>query len=694
MCHGTGAFVRLNNKDVSPHRRNCNTYLEVRVVILILQSLVLILSVRHGTRPVQDVATDVCVEKLHHPGGHSHSVCPYTGHRDFGIKMCLSCDVDGCVLVQRGYACRSYCPSARGALPAPGCGQIVGYFQSLHDGHQHDAVRQHAGGGIYRVLGHSQTDRAPSPHGSRVRTEMLIGSEPRWLMLGLMLATWVLSMWISNMATAAMMIPITEAVLQQLEDCSAMEKGRPASIENDSSQHSGSKNGVGVCGTLGSNEAFDDPEKDTAETPLHTLQPNASTQAFITSSVSHGINGFHNADICDEALDLELGQGEHTKPANFAGLSKGMSLCICYAANIGGVATLTGTGPNMIMKGNTDRLYKAADERNPINFGSWMGFAIPLSLILLLLCWVWLQLAFFDRGSLTKRGVRHDPTTSKRIRRLIQEEYNKLGPLVFGQILVLVMFVVLVILWITRDIGGVAGWGRHFKSVSNSLPGILVGILMFALPSSMSCVRSCSGESQPEKLGASTDQKDNAPGARVKPLMNWEYMNRKMPWQLVLLLGGGFAISEGFVKSGLSVWIGDQLYFFRAWNEWLVLLVFCFITASATELASNNAICSVLLPIMEELAPRIGAHPLLFIIPVTLSTSFAFMLPVATPTNAIVFTYGRLKTMDMAKAGLILNLASVPCTVIMTKTLGAAIFDLGEVPEQFLQNATALVATP
>ncbi|KAK3775805.1 hypothetical protein RRG08_047992 [Elysia crispata] len=527
-----------------------------------------------------------------------------------------------------------------------------------------------------------------------LRVLMVVGSEPRWLMLGLMLATWVLSMWISNMATAAMMIPITEAVLQQLEDCSAMEKGRPASIENDSSQHSGSKNGVGVCGTLGSNEAFDDPEKDTAETPLHTLQPNASTQAFITSSVSHGINGFHNADICDEALDLELGQGEHTKPANFAGLSKGMSLCICYAANIGGVATLTGTGPNMIMKGNTDRLYKAADERNPINFGSWMGFAIPLSLILLLLCWVWLQLAFFDRGSLTKRGVRHDPTTSKRIRRLIQEEYNKLGPLVFGQILVLVMFVVLVILWITRDIGGVAGWGRHFKSVSNSLPGILVGILMFALPSSMSCVRSCSGESQPEKLGASTDQKDNAPGARVKPLMNWEYMNRKMPWQLVLLLGGGFAISEGFVKSGLSVWIGDQLYFFRAWNEWLVLLVFCFITASATELASNNAICSVLLPIMEELAPRIGAHPLLFIIPVTLSTSFAFMLPVATPTNAIVFTYGRLKTMDMAKAGLILNLASVPCTVIMTKTLGAAIFDLGEVPEQFLQNATALVATP
>ncbi|GFR61074.1 solute carrier family 13 member 2 [Elysia marginata] len=96
---------------------------------------------------------------------------------------------------------------------------------------------------------------------------------------------------------------------------------------------------------------------------------------------------------------------------------------------------------------------------------------------------------------------------------------------------------------------------------------------------------------------------------------------------------------------------------------------------------------------MEELAPRIGAHPLMFIIPVALSTSFAFMLPVATPTNAIVFTYGRLATIDMAKAGFILNLAAVPCTVFMTKTLAAAIFDLNDVPAQFLQNATAL-ATP
>lgn len=510
---------------------------------------------------------------------------------------------------------------------------------------------------------------------------MIVGSEPRWLMLGLMLASWFLSMWISNMATAAMMIPITEAVLLQLEDCSAIQQRR---LSSERSKAKALRDNEVAYGDVTSNNAqIDmDSEKAMAETPLNGTD--------MHEGVTNGKNNLKEVEIFDE----EAARGSPQKPPNFAGLAKGMSLCICYAANIGGVATLTGTGPNMIMKGNTDRIYNAADLRNPINFGSWMIFAVPLSFLLLVICWIWLQLAFFERGSLTRRKSPQDIITGKRIRQVIADEYQKLGSLVYGQIAVLVLFVFLVLLWITRDIGGVAGWKRQFTSVSNSLPGIFIGILMFAIPSALPCVRSCASDDSDEKDKNEDDTGADRSCQAVRPLMTWEYMNRKMPWQLVLLLGGGFAISEGFVRSGLSVWIGDQLYFFRSWNSWLVLMVFCFITAAATELASNNAICSVLLPIMEELAPRIGTHPLLFIIPVALSTSFAFMLPVATPTNAIVFTYGRLQTIDMAKAGFILNLLSVPCTVFMTKTLGAAIFDLRDVPTQFLHINGTIMATP
>ncbi|GFO37724.1 solute carrier family 13 member 5-like [Plakobranchus ocellatus] len=515
-----------------------------------------------------------------------------------------------------------------------------------------------------------------------LRTLMIVGSEPRWLMLGLMLATWFLSMWISNMATAAMMIPITEAVLQQLEDYTHRDRSQSLCKTEAHNGHANGENGYGsvVLATESSTEA-DDSDNGTVETPL--TEPEFASHLYVYQN-GQKVHDLGEA-VCVKITELQEAESPATKPTNFTGLCKGMSLCICYAANIGGVATLTGTGPNVVLKGNTDRLFDGVDLRNPISFGSWMAFALPLSLILLLICWIWLQVAFLGRSAFSRRS--QDPTTSRRIKEMIADEYSQLGPLVFGQVVVLVLFIVLVVLWITRDVGGVAGWGRHFKSVSNSLPGILVGILMFVLPSTIPCLGSYDTDIHVDAAG-----KENYKSQlRVRPLMTWEYLNRKMPWQLVLLLGGGFAISEGFVASGLSVWIGDQLFFFRKWNEWLVLLVFCFITASATELASNNAICSVLLPIMEELAPRIGAHPLLFLIPVTLSCSFAFMLPVATPTNAIVFTYGRLRTIDMATAGFFLNIVAVPCTVLLTKTLGVAVFDLNHVPEEFIKNATSLV---
>ncbi|GFR73054.1 solute carrier family 13 member 5 [Elysia marginata] len=582
-----------------------------------------------------------------------------------------------------------------------------------------------------------------------LRILMLVGSEPMWLMLGLMGATWFLSMWISNTATTAMMVPITEAILQQLQ------------------------------GTLVQSE------KETRKSGERTADSDNTNQSYVELSVISHTNGKEEPGSKGDAGDaitqqnggitevVSGPQGTHAHKssdrrnndgdAEFTKLSKGMSLCICYAASCGGIGSLTGTGPNLILKENSDSVYAKSTLSNPVNFGSWLAFGVPMSLMVVVICWFWLQIAFLGRRGILGccfRGGRQDEETSRRVKQVIKDEYHKLGPIVFGEGMLLGLFSLLVILWVTRDMGGEAGWGKLFdlpsssssnsssgsnavvvavvivllvvvvvvvavvvvllvvvvvvvavvvvvvvvvgivpssflfsslqlNSVKDSVPAIVIGILLFVLPSTWPCLSTYHDYSHPQKQGQESTRDKKI---IIRPLLNWQVAHQRMPWQLVFLLGGGFALSGGFDKSGLSDWIGDQLEFFRDWNEWAVLIMICYIAAACTEVTTNTAMSSVLLPIMERLAARIGSHPLIYMFPVCLSTSFAFMLPVATPPNAIVFTYGRVNIMDMVKAGIVMNILAVPCVVFMTKTLGQAVFGFDQNPADFLINATS--ATP
>ncbi|RUS68684.1 hypothetical protein EGW08_023554 [Elysia chlorotica] len=408
-----------------------------------------------------------------------------------------------------------------------------------------------------------------------LRILMLVGSEPMWLMLGLMGATWFLSMWISNTATTSMMVPITEAILQQLQE----------TLE------------LNVLSPPGKNDS-----KVNGDVDQSTLENNGGTSVPDTEAPTKAENSEQqNGDRSSKGSDPE-----------FDRLCTGMSLCICYSASCGGIGSLTGTNPNLILKENSD---------------------------------------------------------------------------LFGEGMVMALFALLVIMWVTRDMGGQVGWGQLFHTaVKDSVPAVLVGILLFVLPSTCPWVKSYSTYAHPEKRNLAGPEREIC----IRPLLNWQIVHDKFPWQLLFLLGGGFALSGGFDKSGLSDWIGEQFVFFRDWNEWPVLIIICYIAAACTEVTSNTAMSSVLLPIMERLAANIGSHPLIYMFPVCLSTSFAFMLPVATPPNAIVFTYGRVNIADMMKAGAVMNLLAVPCVVLMTKTLGVAVFGFTDIPADFPLNATQL----
>ncbi|XP_059143661.1 Na(+)/citrate cotransporter-like [Physella acuta] len=447
----------------------------------------------------------------------------------------------------------------------------------------------------------------------------IVGAEPKCLLFGIMLVTWFLSMWISNTATTAMMMTIVQALLQQFKDMDINEKSKKA-ITN---------------GNLHSDPKSPDALK-------------------------------HKRD--QERADAE-----------FLRLSKALSLTAAYAANIGGIASLTGTGPNLVLFAAAQKVFGDVGLKSPVTFSTWLIYGLPLSLLVVLAMWAWMVVVFLRcKGGCLCCCCAPEANKKKleKVNAMIRDEYNNLGPITYAQGTVLVTFVLLVVAWITRDLGGAGGWADWFPpGLSDSTPSILFGILMFVLPSSLPNIYSRRG-------GTNTYTK-------VTPLLKWSHVHEKMPWSLYLLLGGGYAIAQAATVSGLATWLGEQLMVFQSLNQWVVLLIISYIVCFATEVTSNTAIATLMMPILSQMSISLGVNPLFFMYPAAIATSFAFMLPVATPPNAIVFASGTVRVIDMVSSGLFLNIICVPILVFATATWGNAFFHFDQVPKEFLKNATS-----
>ncbi|XP_043574829.1 solute carrier family 13 member 5-like [Chiloscyllium plagiosum] len=261
---------------------------------------------------------------------------------------------------------------------------------------------------------------------------------------------------------------------------------------------------------------------------------------------------------------------------------------------------------------------------------------------------------------------------------VIREEVRKLGRMTFAEIAVLILFILLVILWFTRDPGFIPGWATV---LFNKDGDEFISVLMFIVPSDKPRL--------PCFHNGNSDGAGN--GCKYGPapaILNWKTVQDNLAWNVVILLGGGFALAEGSEKSGLSQWLGDQLTPLEAIPSWAIVIILCLLIATFTECASNVATTSLFLPILAAMAQRIKLHPLYVMLPSTLCASFAFMLPVATPPNSIVFSYGYLKVADMAKTGIVVNFIGVLVITLAVNTWGQVLFDLGTFPDW--ANTTAL----
>ncbi|KAK3581969.1 hypothetical protein CHS0354_023442 [Potamilus streckersoni] len=494
-----------------------------------------------------------------------------------------------------------------------------------------------------------------------LRALTLVGPEPRWLLLGIMSPCWFLSMWMSNTATAAMMMPILNAILKQIKDVTLPD------IEE--ARHSG-------------DDVIDDDNDVEITTELHGISIET------TPLKSKAKNQKENTE--------NTPRSRADKEADFHELAKIFALGIAYAANAGGVATLTGTPPNIILKGYIDKFYRPYNIDPGLTFANWLIFGLPTSVLVFLMTWLWLQLWYLRKRCLC---CIKDNRSWDAVKEHLRMEYTSLGSMTFAEVVVAVCFILLAVLWITRDPQFIDGWGALFPNgfVKDSTPAIFVSLIMFVLPVYpprwfSCCWRKYEQEAnltvtETNEFAVANTEKNQFNQEGFTPLLTWKTVNDAIAWDVVLLMGGGFALADGCSKSGLSDWIGIKLEVLGTLSPWAISLLLAFGVAAVTNITSNSATATVFLPIAADLALRLEINPMYLMIPVAVSASFAYVLPVGTPPNAIVFTSGYLQMIDMLKIGIVVNVLAVLILVLMNGTLAVVAYDLDSFPLAFRKQA-------
>ena len=307
---------------------------------------------------------------------------------------------------------------------------------------------------------------------------------------------------------------------------------------------------------------------------------------------------------------------------------KSLMIAIAYSASIGGMATLIGTPPNMIFAGVVKESYGIE-----IGMIEWSKFGLPVSIFLLIICWIYLTKVAFSFEDKNQASGKQE----------INSQLRKLGKFSNEELKVSVIFGFTAFGWIFRK-----QLVKIIPFLDDTIIAISFAIVLFIIP----------------------DKKN-------KPLLNWED-TIKLPWGILLLFGGGMAIASAFGKSGLALWIANLLSTMNGVSLFLLILIIVVSINLLTELTSNMATTAMLLPVLVTMALAINVHPYFLLVSATLAASCAFMLPVATPPNAIVFGSGLLKIEDMFKKGIWMNLFSIIVISLIVYYILPYVFDLSK----------------
>nr|XP_003701228.2 PREDICTED: protein I'm not dead yet-like isoform X3 [Megachile rotundata] len=424
-----------------------------------------------------------------------------------------------------------------------------------------------------------------------------IGCSHRRLTLGLFFVTMFLSMWISNTAATAMMLPIVETVLLELE-----------------------------------------------------------------------AQGLGNMFICEENGCGEESTEHGKRPTN---VTMVYYLVAAYASSLGGVGTLVGSGTNLTLKGFFEKRFPNSPG---ISLTSWMVYSVPPMLLMSFLTWMWLQIMYmgmFRPRSKDALAIDIGTQGEKVAAAVIEKKYKELGSITWHESVVGFLFVTVVLLWFLRNPGFVRGWPTYITNlqVKDSTAAAFAVLLFFILPSKLDFLRSF--DSDPA----------NRPTKPSPSMITWKLIHQKMHWSLILVLGGGFAISAGSTTSKLSTIIGNSLTGLKSINPFTILFIVCVFAETATELTSNVAVANIILPVLAEMCVAMRIHPLYLMLPASLCCSFSFHLPVGTPPNAIATAAGHIKTRDFAIAGIGPSTITLLVTTLAFSTWGNFVFNLDEFPD-------------
>ncbi|XP_056312109.1 solute carrier family 13 member 4 isoform X2 [Danio aesculapii] len=483
-----------------------------------------------------------------------------------------------------------------------------------------------------------------------LRMVMIAGAKPGMLVLGFMCCTVFLSMWLSNTSTTAMVMPIAEAVLQQLI-C------------------------TGIADSQEDSQDFTQDEESDKEENLESSK-NHLELLDCKNEKKYEVSVMNEAPISIPVPKKPKIRRDSLYPTKRDHMiCKCLTLSITYAATIGGLITITGTSTNLIFAEQFNNRYP---EAKVINFGTWFIFSLPIALIMLILTWIWLHFLFLgcnfrETCSLSKkRKTRREILSEKRI----HEEYQKLGPISYPEVVTGIFFVLMTVLWFTREPGFVPGWTSLFEKKgyrTDATVSVLLGFLLFLIPARKPWPSAFSSQSK-------DDEDEDEEQDPLAPMITWKDFQRLMPWEIVILVGGGYALAAGCKVSGLSMWIGRQLEPMSGLPPWAVTLLACLLVSAVTEFASNPATLTVFLPILSALSETLQMNPLHTLIPATMCVSFGVMLPVGNPPNAIVFSYGHVQISDMVKAGFGVNLIGVFVVMLAILTWGEPLFHLSQFP--------------